>query len=158
VSNIKKGRVPLSQKNDISSDLQGEDMELNLLTVDPALAKEIKDKGLVYRFINAPQLQQNYGYHRSGWTPYKREATEKKGSLDFQFGTDPEGYVRRGDLVLAVKTVRANEQRKAKIAASTARYDQFNKQAANQLKDFSKENGLDMRVEEGYEDPSADNE
>lgn len=147
---IKDGKVPSSSKG-TSADFK--DLEFNLLAVDPELKAELDRKGLAYRFINAKQYQQNYGFHRTGWRVYKREATASSGSMDFSMGTDPEGYVRRGDLILAVKPKEMQEAHKQKIRAKTERYNNAtkrNRENADVLRAMAKTGGLDLTIEEGY--------
>jgi hypothetical protein len=155
MSKMKNGRMPLSQK---STEVVAE-AELNMLALDPALKRELAEKGYAYRFISAPEYQKNYGFHRTGWKPYKREeTTEKKGTLDFGFGVDPEGYIRRGELVLAVKPLAEHAKHKAKLAAKTKLYNNHVKQTADLIRQGAREAGVNMKVEEGFEESASDDQ
>jgi hypothetical protein len=159
VSKIKNGKMPLSTKSAVSSDFAGEDF--NLLAIAPDLKAELDAKGLAYRFINAKQYVDKQGFHHSGWKVYKRDVSERaKGAFDFDMGTDPEGYVRRGDLILAVKPQEMQQRHKEKIRAKTARYspDALNKAAAQQMRDRARENNVNMSVDEGYGSESGDDQ
>ena len=71
--------------------------------LDPELKKELDDQGLYPRFVNFREVERYGGYHPKGWRIYKRKNAVKTDS-DWVYGRDPNGYVRRGDDILAVKT------------------------------------------------------
>lgn len=149
-----KGRAHISQK---SSSFNIDEMnELREQTegfqLDPALKKELEDKGLAYRWINSSTYQKNFGHHRSGWRVYKRDEPGKKGgSLDFAQGTDPEGYVRRGDMVLATKPVADQEKHRRSIARKSQIFQGINQQKADELRAMARESGTDMSILDGYD-------
>jgi hypothetical protein len=127
----------------------------NQLAVDPSLLKEVAEKGFACRWINASKLKANYGFDSRQWSPYKR--IQKPGALENNsFGfTDPEGFVRRGDLVLAVRPMAVHNASKARIAnknrtlASNQR-----KTAVDSIKQVFSEGGLakDAKVHDGYDE------
>ncbi len=116
--------------------------------VDPQLLKEIRDKGLKERWISRGKYLANHGDSR-GYRPYQMEVAkmEKKGSLDFQYGVDPEGYICRGDLILAVRPNALHEANKRKIENKNRAQLGYSKQAADKLRETT-----GMKVIEGYED------
>lgn len=160
MSKLKNGKMPLSQKTQVSSDMSEDDF--NLLALDQELKDELAAKGFAYRFINAKQYVEKQGFHRSGWKVYKRDISNRsKGAFDFDLGTDPEGYVRRGDLILAVKPTEMQARHREKLAAKTARYspERYNKEAAQQLRDRARESSVQMKVSDTYEaEPGDDKE
>lgn len=120
----------------------------DMTALDPALKSEIEGKGLVYRWINAHKLQSNFGFDPRQWAPYKREGAQKTAFSQ----TDSEGYVRRGDLILAVQSAETFNRRRSIVK----RKNELNKnhlksQAADLRKGFS-DAGLRARVTEGYEE------
>lgn len=119
-----------------------------LFDVDPTLEAKIVAEGFALRWINRGKYVENRGDHR-GWRPYqlKVEATTSKGSLDFQYGVDPDGYISRGDLVLAVRPVAMQEANKRRIDRKNLAQQGFQAQAAAELKEKT-----GMKVLQGYED------
>jgi hypothetical protein len=127
--------------------------EFNLddnLAVDAEVLAEIKGKGLVHRWINASKYKQNFGFDARRWQPYKRE---NQGNSAFGF-VDSEGYTRRGDLILAVRSVELNAAHKAKIERKNMQLSAGqNKAAADQLRQHLKDSGVtSSKVYEGYEE------
>lgn len=119
--------------------------------VDKKILAEFKEKNLAHRWISRASLVQNRGDHR-GWVPYKTEVKKNTaaGSLDFQYGIDPEGYISKKDLVLAVRPNEVHQTSKRRIAARTAAKEGgYNSQAAAKLKEIT---GGSMKVLEGYDD------
>jgi hypothetical protein len=152
MSNVKGNRVPISEKAvKKEKPIEMSDVFVNDLDLDPTLVEELKRKNLVARFINATSFKKT-GNHRARWVPYQRES---KSSL---FGSDPEGFVRRGDLVLAVKPLEAVKQHRALLrqraqAQSTA---SINQNHAKQVREMAAESGVNTIVSEGYGDESQD--
>lgn len=149
------GKKPLSKKAP-PTPTNLEDIFGNTLGIDPAVAKEIEAKGLVYRFISAPQLQKMGGYHPRGWKPYKQD----RGTMDvhsLQFGSDPDGFIRRGELILAVRPKDLNEKHKAVLKQKAARGRETQTTHANELKEMIR-GSVGMQVHEGYEDPNEKEE
>lgn len=125
------------------------------LDIDPKVKEEINKKGLVARWINATDFTKNHGFHRSGWAPFKSEA-HKSNATSLLFGGDPEGYVRRGDLVLAVKTSEQSKRHKSLIDAKNARLKGINKSQADDLRKAAKSAGFDTEVSEGFGEDDGD--
>lgn len=84
------------------------DMQDNT-AIDPKLKAEIEGKNLKYRWINASKFKEAYGFDKRMWRPYKVD--EKSSMSSSTYGTsDSEGYVRRGDLILAVRPVEIHQK------------------------------------------------
>lgn len=139
---MKKGKEPASKKF--------EEVNLspshtpNLLTIEDSIKKHLDVEGLGYKFINDTTLRRNYGFNKEGWKPHKFPETIR--------GTDPEGYLRRGDLVLASQPIGDVDMKRAIIKKRTEAYKHFNKEKANELRQLSRDGGLDMEVHEGYDE------
>jgi hypothetical protein len=119
------------------------------LFLDEALKKELGDKKLAYRWINAHTLKKNYGFDRRQWKPYKRESAD---ASPHGFG-DTEGFTRRGDLILAVRPQEISDrQKKINQARNNAYAASQNKQAAEELKETFSRAGVKSKVYEGYDD------
>lgn len=120
------------------------------LAIEPTLLAEIKAKGLVHRWINSAKFKNNFGFDARRWAPYKRES---KGSESFGF-TDSEGYTRRGDLILAVRSTEINAAHKAKIQRKNSNLAATqSKEAASELRQRMKDAGIKgAKIFEGYEE------
>jgi hypothetical protein len=116
------------------------------LAISPAILAEIKEKGLKHRWINAHKLQANYGFDSRQWQPYRVENIQKSA-----FGsTDAEGYIRRGDLVLAVQSEAIAKRRYAIVERKNAINKNHLKNTAEQFREEFKKAGIKTKVEEGY--------
>lgn len=79
--------------------------------IDLALKKELEEQGLEYRFIDFKQAKLNGGRSRAGWVVYKRKSEDPR-LQGIAALADPDGMVRQGSMVLAVKpTQYAQRQR-----------------------------------------------
>jgi hypothetical protein len=154
MANEKKGATPKSKKTE-STDFTHADNDFNLLKIDPELAKELDEKGLAHRWINAKEYEASYGYHKTGWRAYRRPKAEGSGSLDFEYGTDPEGYVRRRDLVLAVKSKEAHGKHKAQLEEKNRVYRNIAKSQKKQLQDYARNSGVSTEITDSYDEESG---
>lgn len=142
-----KNRAPLSAKQPaIKKTITAADVFRNEMDLDPDLVAEIKAKGLGYRFINATQFRKT-GSHKARWVPYKRDA---KTVTDSIFGADPDGYIRNGDLILAVKPQEKIDQHRAYLREKAASLSGINKKHAEEFREFAKESGVKSHISEGY--------
>ena len=142
------GRVPMSQKEQSSNDVYQDDE--SILAVDPELRKEIESQGLALRWINAGKYRSGGNFHKSGWRAYQRK-TSAQGSLDFSYGTSPEGYIIRNDMLLAVKPVEAYERKRSQIKSKADLMAGNEKTRAQELREQMRASGLGGKVFEGYE-------
>jgi hypothetical protein len=127
------------------------------LAIDPELKREIASQGLVCRWINGAKHAANYGFDARMWTPYKRKSEGKSSAYGY---TDSEGFVRRGDLILAVQSTAVFNKRKEIVErrnlANKAAIG--SKEAARAIRQKLKESGLSskqVKVLEGDESEEA---
>jgi hypothetical protein len=137
--------------------MEGLDFDFNdQLAIDPALKKEIETKGLVCRWINGIKYKANFGYDARRWQPYKRELSGKTGAAENNFGyADPEGFVRRGDMILAVRPAAIHNAYKERIASKNKVLSASQqKEAADQLRQHARDHGMGgaLKVHEGYDE------
>jgi hypothetical protein len=122
------------------------------MIIDPAIKKEITDRGLKYKWINANKLASNNGFNKKGWKPYKLNSQGKS----VVYGqTDAEGYLRRGDLVLAVMPLQLHARHKAAIDQANLlnKAATGSKEAAKEIKNKFRDNKVKgVRVLEGEEE------
>jgi hypothetical protein len=110
----------------------------NRLAVPEHIVKECEAAGKALRWVSANELYANNGYHKNGWEAYKSTSAKS----DFRNGNDPEGIVRRGDMILADRATTAlGRDRKAS-----------QRQAAAELRKMAQDSGIDTVIEEGDEE------
>jgi hypothetical protein len=68
--------------------------------------------------------------------------------------SDPEGFIRRGDLILAVQSKAVNSARKAQVANRNKSQSlaQRNKAQAEELRRQLRNNDIKADISEGYDD------
>lgn len=146
------GKKPLSQKRQVQApQTDVTDLFGNPLTLDKEVMDALKAKNLAHRFINAAQLQSMGGYHQYGWRPIKaKDLYANMGTSDFMFGIDPEGYIRRGDLILAVRPQEVNEKHKAYLKQANEAVDvnMMQKKQRQAMRQIAREVGEEMKVHE----------
>jgi len=144
----KAGKAPVSEKETTSSflsEFEGESPLGDMLSIPAALKKEIEDQGLAYKFINY-KIYKESGMHKRGWKPYPIQSAPS--GVQKLFGSSPEGYLVRGDCILAVIPTTWKNKIKEQIAQKNKTYANFNKQKADE---FRKSLGGDSTVYEGYD-------
>lgn len=152
MNKLQKG-TPVSAKTEAQeSSISLTDFD-NQLAVDPKLVAEMEAKGLAHRWINGIKYKNNYGYDARQWQPYK---AEKKVGLENNFYgfTDSEGFIRRGDMVLAVRPKAVHEMAKQRNANKINNLKgNPSKKAAEDLKKTMKDAGVDgAKIYEGYDE------
>jgi hypothetical protein len=154
---LKEGKKPISSRRKPVETIAHDDVFSSALTLDPELSAELEAKGLVPRFVDAKRMGEMGGYNDKGWVVYKREkkASDTINPSDFKFGNDPSGIIRRGSLVLAVKTKEKADQHRRFLNQRSSQQQQINKQKADELRAFARQSGIVTEVFEGYEENEA---
>lgn len=152
---MKNGKKPLSQKP-VPQLINEDDIFGNPYALDEELKKEIKAKNLEARFVNYSKLVEQGGYHQRGWKVYKRDKKEEGATLsssEFHMGSNPDGSIRRGHDVLAVrpKSVGDKHRQLLKQRAQVVSSDK-DQDTAEELRRYARDNQLDVTVQEGYDD------
>lgn len=151
---LQGGKRPISQKNQaFSKPIREDELFGNMLKLDPETQAELEAQGLAWRFVDAKKLMESGGYHAKGWSVYKRKADSGTiGSSEFKFGSDPDGIIRRGSLVLAVKTKEAATRHKEFLRQKAERYSAIVPQQAEALRQVARENNVDTVVDDTYDE------
>jgi len=152
----KDGKKPISQKPQI--DMTPDEFFGNTLAVPADVKGILAEKGLEARWLNAVKLSRNSGLTQYGWNVYKRseEDRAKMGSLDFNLGTAPDGTIRRGDLVLAVRPLNYGEYHRHTLRQKALRAKaSFDGEAAEALRMVSKGQS---KVISGYDSEGDDDD
>lgn len=101
---IKAGKLPVTSRPQAARITADEAFGGGGMVLPEDIAEHGRKEGLSFRWLNASEVYKNQGYHTRGWQVYKRP---NPGPINFQFGQDPEGVVRRGDCILGYKTKEA---------------------------------------------------
>lgn len=150
------GRKPISSKPKAqpARALGLDDLFGNPLSIDPSVQEAITKMGHEARWIGYQKLVTNGGYHERGWRPVKRSECGNMESIP-TFGVDPDGYFRRGDLVLAVRPKELCEKHRAYLREQAGRGKNIQKQHADEIRQQVKAAGIDAKITEGYEDETT---
>ncbi len=150
------GKKPLSQKKRSTSAIGAPDFFRNKLMLPQEVADDIAKRGLEPRWIAYKPYIENGNSHDKGWVAYRRpkEAT----SVDeLQLGSSPDGIIRRGDLVLAVRKKEMGDRHRAYNEERAYNQTFRHKKAmADELRQMAKEANLE--VTEGYEEDENDSD
>ena len=125
-----------------------EDVDEN--DIDSILKKELAEKNLEYRFIDFKQAKLNGGRSRAGWMVYKRES-EAPRLQGISTLADPDGLVRQGSMVLAVKPKVLADKQRAKRDAQTKILNRYNKTVSDEVDADAQRLGGSSRAISGYE-------
>ena len=154
---IKNGKKPLSARPKPQAPTSLEDIFGNPLTVSDDIKRAVEEKGMECRWINFKKFQDIGNSHEYAWRPLKRSECGIMDSTSLINGSDPDGYVRRGDLVLAGRSKELSEKHRLYLKGQANRYKNLQKSHAEELRSFVKKAGIDASITEGYgEDESEE--
>jgi len=147
---VKNGMKPAAQKLEQSETDFFAPQDGGLLSIPPRVKQWLEEKGWEARFVNALEMQKAGGYHKNGWRVAKLPADVY--TPDFSMGGDADGYLRRGDAVLAVLPKEHANKRRTQLADKSKRQQGIQSQAAEELRGMMKGNNIKGKIHEGYED------
>lgn len=146
---VLNGRKPVSEKVKQAAKSPGT-FSKTLLDIPANIKAELSAKGLEGRWISFKQYADNYGYHKNNWAVFKSDSkTSPDGVL---FGNNPDGIIRRGDLVLAARPMEQGDEHRAILAEKARIARGYQKAKAEELRQMAKDRSVDAEVYEGYED------
>jgi hypothetical protein len=149
MANIKNGKKPLSERRPPAV-LSEPDFFGNQLVITNEVKAELERKGLEYRFIDYKKYVSEGNQHNRGWKVQKLESLSKTES--FLFGDSPDGIIRRGSLVLAVRPIEQGDKHRAWIQ-SRQNVQNGRKQAmADELRAVARQNSLDTIIDDSDSD------
>lgn len=149
---MKDGKKPLAEKKRESGMIRADEIFGTALSLPEELKEELEKKGLVGRWVNATELTKFQGYHPKGWKVYKKDSGTISASGQFRFGNDPDGVIRRGDCILAVKTAEEVSKHKAFLKQRADIAKGVSGKAAAEMREALKQNQVKSTVVEGYDD------
>lgn len=106
----------------------------------------VKKNSLVVRFIRKKDYLEANNFHKTGWKIVQDNEMP---------GSNSEGLIEVGDLVLAVKTESAQTAHRAELKRRSDRHtDQkrIAREAADQLRQAARAANLNAQIHEGYEE------
>jgi hypothetical protein len=148
----KNGRKPL-QPATSDTKPRGNFFSQDILQIDPALKAEIEGKGLEYRWIDRQEFLGAGNFHKNYWSPYRRDAAKDSATMDLKYGNDPEGFIRRKSLVLAVRPKDIGDDHRITLREKASRYHGgVRKRQAEQMRQTVRESGVSASVIDDDED------
>lgn len=151
------GKKPLSQKKRSVSAVGAPDFFRNKLMLPADIAADIEKQGLEPRWIAYKPYVENGNSHDKGWVAYRRPKQGTGAVDELQLGSSPDGIIRRGDLVLAVRKQEMGDRHRAYNEERAYNQTFRHKKAmADELRQMAKEANLE--VTEGYEEDETDSE
>lgn len=118
---------------------------ISLLDVPEWVKKDCEDKGQEYRWVDAKQMTENGNLHKNHWQIYRRD-TAKVGPEGNAFGLPPDGTVRRGTVVLAVRPIEIGDGHRAYLKQRADRLNSSVKKQGAELKEMARNAGIGDRV------------
>jgi hypothetical protein len=153
---IQAGRKPVAQKAQTPNPYATYYSQ-SILDVDAKTKAEFAEKGLECRWIDAKEFNLAGNLHKHHWRPYKRQASpadaQSHDILSWSLGNDPEGFIRRKGLILAVRPIELGDAHRASIAERTERlHSRSLKKAAEEINETARRAGLKTAVDSEYDD------
>jgi hypothetical protein len=105
-------KKPVLNKPVVNKGSAYSDFNRNMLEIPADISNEIESKGLEARWINLKRFTEE-GFHRRGWAPFKPEKVSEANG--FFFGNNPDGYIRRAELVLACRPKELGDSHRADL-------------------------------------------
>lgn len=118
--------------------------------IDGMLKEELADQDLEYRFIDFKQAKSLNGSSRSGWRIYKRQSPDPR-IQGIQSLADPDGLVRKGTLVLAVKHTTLAQKQRDRIKVRRDLLNKYNKTVTDEVSAKARRLGGSSHAIAGYE-------
>ncbi len=153
---IKNGQRPLSQKTRPPAIIDSDDVFSNPLSLDADMLKLIESKGFKYRWINYKNFVEMGGTHEAHWVPLPLKQLKEWGydsinAQTFLFGSDADGYIRRKDLILGIRSNAINDKHKQYLRQEAARASMVQERTADAARELVG-NTQGIKVHEGYQD------
>lgn len=127
-----------------------EDIFDSAFAIPSQILNEIKEKNLAHRWINGTAFKQQFGFHKNRWQPFKSDYVKNLSSG--VFGGDPEGYFRRGDLILAVKPKELQDKHKAYLKDRLESTKGIKTKHKEALREIAKEHGVRTEIDNSYDE------
>lgn len=118
--------------------------------IDLTLKKELAEQGLEYRFIDFKQAKLNGGRSRAGWIVYKR-TTQDPRLQGIAALADPDGLVRQGSMVLAVKPIAYAQRQRDRRDAQNRTLKRYTESVTNELGTQAREQLGGSKILAGYD-------
>lgn len=151
MSTLKNGRTPISPASRATRHITAEEaFGGGTFDIPDHIKEEFKQKGWVARWLNAKEVYKNQGYHKRGWQVYRQKANSAP--LDFKFGTDPDGVIRRGDCILGYKTKDQHDKHTAYLDQRRKTQSAYKSKHKKDLQAFAAENRIDTAIDDSTEE------
>ena len=112
------GKKPLSEKVVPGKNFNPEDIFTSPLYLPQRFKDHMKAKGYTCRYIDYKRLGEMGGFNKHGWVPYTMEPEDYEilGLPATISGKDVDGFLRRGSVVLGVRSLEASNYYRQSVA------------------------------------------
>jgi hypothetical protein len=121
-----------------------------MLDIPEGVKVELDAKGLEGRWINYNQYLADGNFHKEGWVPYKPE--KQDASNGFFFGNNPDGIIRRKELVLAARDKEVCEAHRTHLRDKANLTKGFKKAQKAELRQMAVDGRFSTQIEAEDED------
>lgn len=118
--------------------------------IDQLLKKELEEQGLEYRFIDFKNAVLNGGRSRTGWIVYRRQSEDPR-LQGIKALADPDGLVRQGSMVLAVKTKASADRQRARRDSQNKTLKKYTETVTQELNGQARKLGGGSKILSGYD-------
>jgi hypothetical protein len=148
------GKKPLSQKPKRQGPLAEPDFFTNKLSLPAETTAAIKAAGMEYRWIDYKKYVADGNSHSRGWQVYRSKPTANQDA--FTLGANPDGIIRRGSTVLAVRPLEYGEKHRAWLSQKANIYKGFKQSKAEELRQMAKDASADSIVDDVFDGDDGD--
>ncbi len=118
--------------------------------IDSILKEELAGQNLEYRFIDFKNAKFNGGRSRAGWIIYRRQSEDPR-LQGIKALADPDGMVRQGSLVLAVKPSASAQRQRDKRDSQNKTLKKYTDHVTQELDGQARKLGGSSRIIAGYD-------
>lgn len=124
----------------------------NMLDIPDTIRSELKSKGYEGRWINYNQFLKDGNFHKEGWVPYRPDKSDTTDG--FFFGQNPDGIIRRKELVLAFRPKEICESHRLHLRQKANQKNLSKKAASDELRQMAKDGRFSSHVKMDDENDS----
>lgn len=143
---MKNGKISITKKKTF---LSAEDVFGVSNDIPSEVKQEFDKNGWVARWLSIKSLRFNNWLPKKNWKLYKLPNSRP---FNLKDGSDPDGMIRKGDLVLAYKTQDEADLHRRYLDQQAQSQATYVKEAAEDMRYEAKSRGLKTKVEEEYDE------
>jgi hypothetical protein len=119
---------------------------MNTLDIPPEAKREIEEAGMEARWVDSKQFADHGNVHKNHWQLYKKASATVSQGVNPLTGLPPDGTIRRGTLVLAVRSKEISDGHRAELKRKAARMSGSVKNQGEELRQIARKGGISERI------------